>query len=70
MGAFAIRAASWYGMVEARGIGRAWDAAADRSPVGARVEMQPFAVGTVFVPQEAFSLRPEGDGCVPSGCLD
>jgi formylglycine-generating enzyme required for sulfatase activity len=38
-----------------------WDATWDRVPAGARVEVRPFAVEMVFVPQGAFSLGSGGN---------
>jgi formylglycine-generating enzyme required for sulfatase activity len=61
MGAFVYRADPGYGVFDARGVGLVWDATSDRVPAGARVEVQPFAVEMVFVPQGAFSLGSGGN---------
>ena len=60
MGAFVYRSHSGYGAFAANGVGLAWDVVADGVSVGARVEVQPFAIEMVFVPEGSFWLGAGG----------
>jgi formylglycine-generating enzyme required for sulfatase activity len=60
MGAFVYRSARGYGTFAANGVGLAWDTVADGVPAGASVEVRPFAIEMVFVPQGSFSLGSGG----------
>ena len=60
MGAFVYRSGSGYGTFAANGVGLQWDYVADGVSAGASVDVQPFAVEMVFVPQGSFSVGSGG----------
>lgn len=60
MGGFVHRSSSGYGTFTANGVGLAWDCLADGVPAGARVEVQPFAIEMVYVPEGPFYLGSGG----------
>jgi len=62
IGAFLHRSSSGYGPFAADGLGLAWDVGADRVPTGVSVEVQPFAIEMVYVPQGPFALGSGGSG--------
>lgn len=62
VGAFVHRSASGYGTFAANGVGLQWDYVADGVAAGASVEVQPFAIEMVYVPQGSFSLGSAGSG--------
>jgi len=64
IGAFIYRSQSGYGAFHAPGIELAWDTATDGVPADARIEVIPFAIAMVFVPQGPFSV---GSGATRSG---
>jgi hypothetical protein len=59
-GAFVYRSGSGYGMFAADGVGLQWDYVADGVSAGASVEVQPFGIEMVFVPQGSFSVGSVG----------
>ena len=60
VGAFVYRGDPGYGAFSANGVGLAWDVVADGVPAGAIVEVRPFAIEMVYVPQGSFSLGSGG----------
>lgn len=62
IGAFVYRSSAGYGAFAANGVGLAWDVVADGVPTGASVEVQPFAIEMVYVPQGSFALGSGGFG--------
>jgi formylglycine-generating enzyme required for sulfatase activity len=55
-GAFIYRSSSGYGTFTANGVGLRWDYAADGVLADASVEVRPFGIEMVFVPQGSFAL--------------
>jgi formylglycine-generating enzyme required for sulfatase activity len=60
VGAFVYRSSSGYGTFAADGVGLQWDYVADGVSAGASVEVQPFGIEMVFVPQGSFSVGSGG----------
>ena len=60
VGAFVYRSSSGYGTFAANGVGLAWDHLADGVSAGASVEVRPFGIDMVFVPEGAFSVGSGG----------
>ena len=59
-GAFVYRSVSGYGSFAAKGVGLQWDYVADGVLAGASVEVVPFAIEMVYVPQGSFSVGSGG----------
>ena len=62
VGAFIYRSSSGYGTFTANGVGLQWDHVPDGVAAGASVEVRPFGIEMVYVPQESFSLGSDGVG--------
>ena len=62
VGAFVYRSGSGSGTFSANGVGLQWDYLADGVATGASVEVVPFAIEMVYVPQGSFSLGSGGTG--------
>ncbi len=60
VGAFVYRASSGYGTFDVSDVGLQWDHAADGVAAGARVQLVPFGIEMVYVPQGSFSLGSGG----------
>jgi hypothetical protein len=60
VGAFIHRSSSGYGTFTANGVGLQWDYVADGVSAGASVEVQPFAIEMVYLPEGSFSLGSGG----------
>lgn len=60
MGGFVYRSSSGYGTFTATGVGLSWDCRTDGVPGGASVEVQPFAIEMVYVPEGPFFLGSGG----------
>jgi len=60
--ALTYRSGSGYGMFAADGVGLQWDYVADGVSAGASVEVVPFGIEMVFVPEGSFSLGSGGTG--------
>ena len=56
VGVFVYRSSSGYGTFTANGVGLAWDHVTDGASAGASVEVRPFGIDMVYVPEGAFSL--------------
>ena len=61
VGAFVYRSSSGYGTFTANGVGLQWDYVADGVSAGASVEVRPFGIEMVYVPQGAFSVGSGGE---------
>jgi hypothetical protein len=56
MGAFVYRSSSGYGTFTANGVGLQWDYVADGVAADASVEVRPFGIDMVYVPEGSFSV--------------